>query len=83
MTTPDKILAIVADQACVSVAEVKPEMRFWEDLKLDSLDIVEVVMAFESEFKLEFDTDDAVLNKLLTVESLIDYAEKRLKEEKV
>jgi acyl carrier protein len=80
-TTESKILAIVADQACVSIAEVKPECRFAEDLNLDSLDVVEMVMTFESEFNLEFDTDDDAFEKLLTVENLIDYAEKRLKEE--
>jgi acyl carrier protein len=81
MTTADTIIAIVADQAAISVAEVKPEMRL-EDLSLDSLDIVEMVMDIEDRLGLDMDTNDAEFTKIATVEGLIDYTEKRLKEEK-
>ena len=51
--------------------EVKPEAHFVDDLGADSLDVVELVMALEEEFKLEISDEDA--EKLTTVKQAVDY----------
>ena len=54
MTTFDKVKAIVVEQLGVDEAEVKIDSTFIDDLGADSLDIVELIMAFEEEFNVEF-----------------------------
>ena len=62
---------IVADQLGVEEAEVKPTSHFAEDLGADSLDLVELIMAFEDKFKLEISDGDA--ENIIIVQDLIDY----------
>ena len=52
MNTTEKVQKIVCEQLGVSVEEVKLETTFIDDLGADSLDTVELVMAFEEEFKI-------------------------------
>jgi acyl carrier protein len=67
----DKVKQIIADQLGIDEDEVTPEASFIDDLGADSLDIVELIMAFEEEFDLEIPDEDA--EKIKTVQDVIDY----------
>jgi len=71
MAVEDKVKDIIVEQLGVSADQVKPEASFIEDLGADSLDTVELVMAFEEEFGAEIPDEDA--EKLNTVGGVIDY----------
>ena len=66
-----RVAALVVDHLGVDAGEVKPEASFIDDLGADSLDIVELVMAFEEEFGVEIPDDAA--EKITTVRDAIDY----------
>ena len=66
-----KIRTIVADKLSISEDQVTEEASFIEDLGADSLDTVELVMALEDEFGLDFPDEDA--EKMTTVGKAIDY----------
>ena len=69
----DKVKKIVVDQLGVSEDQVTPEAKFIEDLGADSLDLVELVMAFEDEFGSDIPDEDS--EKLATVGDAIAYIE--------
>ena len=69
-----KVKSIIADQLGVSEDEIKTESSFIEDLGADSLDIVELVMAFEEEFGCEIPDDAA--EKIQTVGDAVKFLEK-------
>lgn len=71
MAIEDKVRDLVVEQLGVAPEEVKPEARFIEDLGADSLDTVELVMAFEDKFGVEIPDEDA--EKLITVGTAVDY----------
>ncbi|MCW3836669.1 acyl carrier protein [Sphingomonas canadensis] len=71
MSTADRVKSIVVDHLGVEADEVKPEASFIDDLGADSLDIVELVMAFEEEFGVEIPDDAA--EKIQTVGDAIAY----------
>jgi acyl carrier protein len=71
MEVLDKIKEIIAEQLGIDEDEVVPEASFLDDLGADSLDIVELIMAFEEEFDLEIPDEDA--EKIKTVQNVIDY----------
>jgi len=71
MALEDKVKDIIVEQLGVNADQVTPEASFIEDLGADSLDTVELVMAFEEEFGAEIPDDDA--EKLTTVGAVIDY----------
>ena len=71
MTTFDKVKAIVVEQLGVDEAEVKIDSTFIDDLGADSLDIVELIMAFEEEFNVEIPDD--VAEKIKTVTDTVEY----------
>jgi|TARA_B100000809_G_scaffold266210_1_gene327849 acyl carrier protein len=71
MNTTEKVQKIVCEQLGVSVEEVKLETTFIDDLGADSLDTVELVMAFEEEFKIEISDEEA--EKIQTVKVAVDY----------
>ena len=73
----DKVTKIVVENLAVSEDQVTPEARFVEDLGADSLDLVELVMAFEEEFGSDIPDEDA--EKLTTVGDAIKYIEDRSK----
>lgn len=75
MSTESRVKKIIVDQLGVSEDEVKAEASFVEDLGADSLDTVEMVMAFEEEFAIEIPDEDA--EKIRTVQGAIDYIEKK------
>jgi len=68
-----KVKEIISEQLGVAETEVTPEASFIEDLGADSLDIVELVMAFEEEYGLEIPDEDA--EKIRTVKDVIGYIE--------
>lgn len=71
MSTFDKVKAIVVEQLGVDESEVAIESTFIDDLGADSLDIVELIMAFEEEFNIEIPDD--VAEKIKTVKDTVDY----------
>ena len=71
MALEDKVKEIIVEQLGVSADQVTIEASFIEDLGADSLDTVELVMAFEEEFSAEIPDEDA--EKLTTVGSIVDY----------
>ena len=71
----DKIREIVVEQLGVDAEQVVPEANFVEDLGADSLDTVELIMAFEEEFDVEIPDTDA--EKIKTVHDVIDYIESK------
>ncbi len=66
-----KIIKIVADQLNVDEGEISSDSSFVDDLGADSLDTVELVMAFEEEFGIEIPDEDA--EKIQSVQNAIDY----------
>lgn len=71
MSTADKVKSIIVEQLGVDEDEVTMEASFTDDLGADSLDIVELVMAFEEEFGIEIPDEDA--EKISTVKNAVDY----------
>lgn len=71
MSVEQKVKEIVVQQLGVNEDQVLPEASFLEDLGADSLDTVELVMAFEEEFGVEIPDEDA--EKITTVGQAIDY----------
>ena len=78
MSAKDKVKEIIVEQLGVDAAEVKEEASFIDDLGADSLDTVELVMAFEEEFNLEIPDEDA--EKMTTVGEAMEYLDKKLAE---
>jgi len=68
---------IIADQLGLEVSQVSDHASFAEDLGADSLDRVELIMAFEETFNLEIPEQDA--EKISTVKEAVDYIEKNAK----
>ena len=77
MSTFDKVKEIVVEQLGVEAADVAIDSTFIDDLGADSLDIVELIMAFEEEFNIEIPDD--VAEKIKTVKDTVDYIEKEKK----
>jgi acyl carrier protein len=71
----DRVKEIIVEQLGVNADQVTPEAKFIEDLGADSLDTVELVMAFEEEFGAEIPDEDA--EKLQSVGDVIRYIEER------
>ena len=69
--TADRVKKIVVEHLGVESEKVTPEASFIDDLGADSLDIVELVMAFEEEFNVEIPDDAA--EKITTVKDATDY----------
>jgi acyl carrier protein len=67
----NQVKEIIAKQLGVDISEVTPEASFVDDLGADSLDTVELVMAFEEEFGIEIPDEEA--EKILKVGAAIDY----------
>jgi len=73
----EKVKQIIVEQLGVDEAEVTPNASFVDDLGADSLDTVELVMAFEEAFEIEIPDEDA--EKIRTVQDAIDYIGKNSK----
>jgi acyl carrier protein len=66
-----KVKKIIEEKLSVNADQITNDARFAEDLKADSLDTVELVMALEDEFGLDIPDEDA--EKIKTVQNAIDY----------
>ncbi len=73
----ERVKQIIVEQLGVDEGEVTPGASFVDDLGADSLDTVELVMAFEEAFDIEIPDEDA--EKIRTVQDAIDYIEKNAK----
>ncbi len=69
----EKVRAIIVDQLGVDEADVTPEASIINDLGCDSLDMVELIMAFEQEFGIKIPDEDA--EQIETVGQAIEYIE--------
>ena len=67
----EKVKSIIVEQLGIEESEVELESRFIDDLGADSLDTVELVMAFEEEFDLEIPDEEA--EKITTVKDAVDH----------
>jgi acyl carrier protein len=76
MSTLDRVKKVVVDQLSVDEALVTPQASFTSDLGADSLDTVELVMAFEEEFGCEIPDEEA--EKIATVQDAVDYIDAHL-----
>ena len=77
MPIAEKVKQIIVEQLGVDENQVEPKASFVDDLGADSLDIVELVMAFEEAFGLDIPDEDA--EKIKTVKDAIDYIESKKK----
>src|SRR5579862_7257199 len=77
MSVEQKVKQIIVEQLGVDESQVDPTASFVDDLGADSLDIVELVMAFEEAFDLDIPDEDA--EKIATVKDAIDYIESKKK----
>ena len=73
----ERVKQIIVEQLGVDEGEVTPNASFVDDLGADSLDIVELVMAFEEAFDIDIPDEDA--EKIATVKDAIDYIENKKK----
>ena len=77
MSTFDRVKKVVVEQLNVEPDEVTPEATFIEDLRADSLDMVELSMAFEEEFQVDIPDDEA--EKIKTVQDAVNYIDDKSK----
>ena len=80
MAVADKVKSIIVEQLGVDEEEVTSDASFVEDLGADSLDTVELVMAFDEEFEIEIPDEDA--EKITRVKDAVEYIEKNAKGKK-
>ena len=71
MSVEERVQKIVCEQLGVSPEEAKLEASFIDDLGADSLDTVELVMAFEEEFEIEIPDEEA--EEIATLKNAVDY----------
>jgi acyl carrier protein len=74
--TLEEVRGIIVDLLGADPAKIVPEARFREDLEADSLDLVELIMAFEEKFGGEISDEDA--QKITTVGEAVTYLDKRI-----
>ena len=77
MSIEEKVKQIIVEQLGVDESQVDGAASFVEDLGADSLDIVELVMAFEEAFEIDIPDEDA--EKITTVKDAIDYIQSHTK----
>jgi len=80
MALTDDVKNIIVEQLHVTPEKVTDSAHFVDDLGADSLDIVELVMAFEEKFALEIPDEDS--QQLTTVGKAVEYLQKRMAEKK-
>ena len=71
----DQVKKIVVDHLGIDESKVNPEAKFIDDLVADSLDTVELVMAFEEKFGIEIPDDAA--ETILTVQNAVDFIDNK------
>ncbi len=76
MSVEERVIRIVSEQLQIPQDEITRDKSFLDDLKADSLDVVEIVMEFEDEFKISIPDED--YEKIKTVGDAITYIEEKL-----
>ena len=79
MAVTEKVKSIIVEQLGVDEEEITPDASFVDDLGADSLDTVELVMAFEEEFGIEIPDEDAEITR---VKEAVEYIEAHAKSKK-
>jgi acyl carrier protein len=74
--TLELVKSIIVELLSIDEAKITPEARFREDLEADSLDLVELIMAFEEKFGGEISDEEA--QKLTTVGEVVKYIDEHL-----
>jgi acyl carrier protein len=74
----EKVRDIISDQLGIDADEISMESSFMDDLGADSLDIVELIMALESEFDMEIPDEDA--EKISVVSDVVEYIKSHIEE---
>ena len=74
-TTEEKVKKIVMDHLGIDESKILPDSKFIDDLGADSLDTVELVMAFEEQFDIEIPDDAA--ETILTVQNAVDFIDNK------
>lgn len=74
----DKVKEIISSQFNIDVDKVTMDTNFTDDLNADSLDLVELIMAFEDEYNLEIEDEDVI--KIKTVSDAIEEISKKIDE---
>lgn len=77
MSVEERVKSIIVEQLGVDADDVVPDASFIEDLGADSLDTVELIMAFEEEFSLEITDEEA--EKIRRVKDAVEYIDSRAK----
>lgn len=75
--TLEDVKAIIVELLGVDESKITPEARFKEELEADSLDLVELIMAFEEKFGGEISDEDA--QKITTVGEVVNYIDVHMK----
>jgi acyl carrier protein len=73
----DKVKKILIEKLSVNEADIKEDSSLVDDLGVDSLDLVELLMKFEEEFKVEISEEES--QKILTVKDIVDFIEEKTK----
>lgn len=76
MTTLDKVRKMLAEQLNKPIEKVQAESRFVEDLSIDSLDMIEMLMALEDEFSISVPNDQ--VDNMKTVGDIVAFIEKAI-----
>ncbi|NMM65658.1 acyl carrier protein [Clostridium sp. P21] len=74
----EKIQSLISEQLGIGTEEITMEASFIDDLGADSLDVVELIMALETEFDLEIPDEDA--EKITTVSDVVEYIKNHTEE---
>lgn len=70
----EKVQSMIAELMVIDKNKIKGESKFIEDLKADSLDLVQMLIAMENEFGIEFSDDE--IQKIKTVNDVVNFIEK-------
>ena len=77
MSTIDKVKQLIAEQLCISTDDIKDDANVIEDLGAGSIDVVELLMSFEDEFKVSI--RDEKLEELKTIQQIVKVIDKFIK----
>lgn len=78
MAVLDRVKKIIAEQLGIDEEDITPDASFTDDLGADSLDLVELVMAFEDSFDIEIPDEDA--ENIKTVADAVNYIQSKIEE---
>ncbi|MCX7871049.1 MAG: acyl carrier protein [bacterium] len=73
----EKVKKILVEKLSVNENDIKEDSSLVDDLGVDSLDLVELLMKFEEEFKIEISEEES--QKILTVKDIVDFIEEKTK----